>query len=103
MEHLGEQGLGPDDPRLPGKQRSWGRRPTPPGALDWSIQGTRGEVTQDWIIHGSRARNRIVQCYHGEAKAVGKETKNQQWLACSHPPHLWPTFDSAPPPPPALK
>ena len=52
-----------------GKQRPWGRRPTPPGALDWSIQGTRGEASHDWIIPGSKAQAWIIQGCQGEAKA----------------------------------
>ena len=59
----------------------------PPWALDWSIQGTRAEVTHDWIIHGSRAQDWIIQGSHEEAKAVKKETNAALSPGLEHPRH----------------
>ena len=56
------------------KQRPWRRRPAPPGTLDWSIQGTRGEATEDWTTHISRPQDWNIQGCHGEGKGVRKET-----------------------------
>ena len=69
------------------KQRLCERRPTPPRAVDWSIQGTWGEATQDWIIQGSRAQDWIIQGCHGEAKAVRKETNTALSPRLEHPGH----------------
>ena len=69
------------------KQRLRGRRPTPPRAVDWSIQGTQREATQDRIIQGSMAQDWIIQGCHGEAKAVQKETNTALSPGLEHPGH----------------
>ena len=56
----------------------------PPRALDQSIQGTRREATQDWIIQGNRHRDRIIHGCHGEAKAVRRETSTAWSTGLEH-------------------
>ena len=69
------------------KQRPRGKRPTPPGAQDWSLQDTRVEMNRDWDIQRSRSQDWIIQSCHGKAKEVGKETNAAQSPGLEHPGH----------------